>query len=202
MDLALICHGEIVAICEMKTSCFEIAVAIRQHETKLTALSKSPDSWTIGRSAGHSFSVSAAPLLFYFATILPRETEQMLGAGPRLAQAVCEGIRAQGLCISNDSTSELARPLMLHLRHPGSVDEALDYLQNIVISKAGNDGRKIENGLEVDYEMLRLFVKRRMQGKELFEKSPAACMERHIQNMFVIEVEESRNGTWSNLNRS
>ena len=43
-------HG-IVAICEMKSACFEIAIAARQHEPKLDTVSKNgaASTWAIGK---------------------------------------------------------------------------------------------------------------------------------------------------------
>lgn len=48
-------HQVVVAVCEMKTSCFEISSAMRQHESKLSAATaesngKGGPNWSIGQA--------------------------------------------------------------------------------------------------------------------------------------------------------
>lgn len=91
-------QAQLVAICEMKTSCFEIVEVVRQHEAKLAAVACSDGIWSVGQTPNLPLLPqpnSAAPGL-YFATALPEKDEWMVGIKPLLSHAICEGIRAQG----------------------------------------------------------------------------------------------------------
>eukprot|EP00957_Ditylum_brightwellii_P002231 171606-Ditylum_brightwellii.AAC.1 len=117
IDLIIMCNGEVVAICEMKAGCFEIASAVAQHETKLKQALASDDSINKNKpriqirtaekeiilpfaSSGEAKDI---PLPLFVLTVLPKGT--ILGVEPALSHAICEGIRAQGLNVRDNSTA-------------------------------------------------------------------------------------------------
>lgn len=153
LDLVVYYDDQIVAVCEMKSSCFEIAVAPRQHEVKLKAAAIDPGDWTIGLSADEAISLNGreeVPL--FLATLLPNQKygEQQLGVEPLLVKAVCQGIRKQGKDIGEPSNLHLCRPLISILKSDSFLSEAIEYLDSIPPSPSCPR--------DLNYDQLKCFV--------------------------------------------
>jgi hypothetical protein len=194
----------------MKTPCFEISTAMQQHESKISAATaelngKGSPNWSIGQAYEMSHAVTnrqdengevVAPELFV-CTILPKDTEWMVGAEPRLVNAVCEGIRSQGLNIANETSVELCRPLAKSLLEnakptPDWVNEAFVYLRDRTpLRSKDNDfslnSEDIGSDPSIDYELLRSFVLEKLTDARLaMDESPLAFLNRCSNQMVVL----------------
>lgn len=174
----------VVAVCEMKSACFDIAIAARQHETKLKVIAgDSSGDWTIGKTAEESLSVSAKALALFLATLLPGKKEKgiVLGAEPLLTHAVCQGIRSQGTLIVDSSNLPLCRPIISMLRDDNPcLDDALAYLESVPPNI--DDSCTLNT---VDYDQLRDYVLEN-SSSELFVESPLQCLERFPSDNFIV----------------
>jgi len=186
----------VVAISEMKSSCFEIAMAPRQHESKLKAVAASSnDKWAIGKTFENAINVSGSDIPFFIATILPNNDETdgrtFVGVEPLIANAICSGIRHQHCQIVHPSNLLLCKPLadMLTYTKNLCVGDAVRYLETLQPPCCGQELQYNDN---LDLFELRCFVLNRMDGQReqtsdddgddehhsLNMESPLACLKR------------------------
>ena len=147
---------QVLAICEMKSSCFELAMAARQHEPKIkAAIRKHVDrdavsareaemagSWSIGKTFETSYTISSefnSGIRLYLITNMgdpsesPSPSKCHLGVEPNLSNAICRGIRGQGLHIAHKSTLAHCVPLTQQLLLPKAKFSAHEVLRRLEI---------------------------------------------------------------------
>ena len=164
---------QVVAICEMKTSCYELSVGLQQHDAKLSeaaACAISGIRWAIGKTASESVDVTGRCIALYLTTLVPSKEEgtEYTGAEPALVHAICQGIRKQGKQIVHESNLDICQALVGMLEdanfHP---KEALDYLTRLPpqsdIPHVGHD---------LNYDNLQKDVEDLMQWTHWKYKSP------------------------------
>lgn len=205
IDLAVLCRGKVIAICEMKTSCFEISVAVRQHEAKLDAFAAIDSRYTMGSLVDQPIPIfqGGIPPLLYFATLLPSSSDNngwMMGVEPLMTRAICDGIRAQGLGLSDATTVELSLPLIPRLlNQPVQIDEAMVYVQSIQVSV--NTNRVPKEKSPLNHGQLCAFVKSRMVSHGLSE-SPQSCLNRYHSRLLVVDPSNWRIDTGEQNDRA
>jgi hypothetical protein len=181
LDIVVYHKGSVVAVCEMKSSCFEIAVAQRQHEAKLVAAAMGHHNWAIGPSADEAVIVSGQTIPLFLATILPNgENGGQVGVEPLLANTVCRGIRLQGKRIAHETNLGLCRPIIAMLKGETCLDDAIHYLESLPSASSYPHDES-----DLDYEQLRCFVLETMGAEQLFV-SPLGCLERFPQDRMLV----------------
>jgi len=182
-------HSQIVALCEMKGSCFEIAMAARQHEAKLAEATsnETTDRWAIGETVESSIHVSyeeKSRISLFIATILPEEDQYLsqLGVEPGLTNALGLGIRDQHRCIQHASNNILCQPLVEMIQDSCRLQEASDYLRHLPYQQPLGGYLTEHDASEVDYELLRAYVLSRVDETNDLIESPLRCFHRYRQD--------------------
>lgn len=183
VDLVVVHENEVVALCEMKTSPFLIASGTRQHEAKID-MAIGPNKtipaglWRLGYTWQSSFPLAKTAEL-YLATTIPNETTQ-LGVEPALANAICDGVREQGIGVSHPSSLELCEKILETLLGKGCttdetfVQDTIEYLDSIP-----RIAYHMHSKDEVDFEQLRMHI---LQEESHLGESPQACFTRFRNN--------------------
>jgi hypothetical protein len=205
IDLVVLYDNEAVAICEMKSSCFELAGAFRQHEPKLcmggTAAgdaSISTASVCIGPTSDCIYwqqqvgetPNSSSTLPIFVVTLMPDTSNGtvLLGAEPALAYAICDGIRSQGCKIADasildDDDAESSSGVLW--ADPINLEAALAYLDSFPPSRSC-DSSSLNNGNDyLDYDELKRHVMQKMNRDQL-EISPAGCFQQNSDHILVL----------------
>ena len=76
----------------------------------------------------HSLSTANGGLPVFVATNLPGD--EHIGCEPTLSNAICEGLRVQGISVAD--ISEQYESLSENLLTGGSTEQALDYVYNVL----------------------------------------------------------------------
>lgn len=209
IDLAIYWRGQVVAICELKSSCFEIAIACRQHHGKIEETTGGDMMMYIGKDANDltaaclepisSMLSPTPPMRCFIATQLPKDANSMLGVEPVLANAICHGLREQNCLIASKETeTRFCEPLVQLLLideeedcWSGSVctrvESAVKYLLSI---PSANDSVMCQEEEDYDAEKLCLFV-HNVLGKEELQLSPLGCLETYHESILVLETLDS-----------
>ncbi len=199
IDLAVLYRDKVVAICEIKSSCYEIACAMRQHEDKLAAATAArsvnkeqptavTESYTIGETKQRTTELSShCNIPIFVSTVLPGRGDDVLGSEPALAHSICEGIRLQGISVADAGTKELCRPLIQYLLtqtsdclDPLKQSAAMEYIDNLPFVATNHPVCDHKN---IDFEELNTFVRQKMAG--MLDESPAGCFSRCCSRILV-----------------
>jgi len=168
-------HNKAVAICEMKTSCHEVAAGARQHEAKLDSVCIAPAGvWTIGKSLSDAIDVSGQTIPLFIATMLPSEKGvEMTGIEPAVLFSICQAIRNQGKGVMHPSNDDVCQPLVSMLQDGAPVDEPISYLHNLPPS---TENPHNEDNLDFDQldEDVTMMLRESLHDRE----SPLQCLDR------------------------
>ncbi|CAB9518430.1 expressed unknown protein [Seminavis robusta] len=195
IDLAVFHKEKVVAICEMKSSCFLLGQAFRQHEQKIATMSKqSTLAMGIGKTPGCLFSISSACPRLFVATTAPKHG--LLGAEPVLSTAIGDGIRHQGLTIANETTKAASAPLVDFLLEEDDDDATMttnaviQYLWSVFSPKDAaevNCSSKCGEEDCLDVAQLAEFVKGRLGDTLGGSLSPAGCLLKWKRNILILD---------------
>jgi hypothetical protein len=188
IDLVVLQQGKVVAVCEMKSTCYLLSQAFRQHEHKILQCRNDPWATRIGPSSASLFQVSDR-LEFFVATcaaaVTPSDSDHLLGAEPTLSTAIADGIRDQGITMANQSTEIKSAPLVDVLL--GVEEKVLDEVISYLMSFSSNE--KVAPSQDtLDFGRLAKFVEDRFADSRNCSLSPAGCLRRFQQSILIVEV--------------
>jgi hypothetical protein len=184
--------NKVAAICEMKTSCYELHTGKQQHEGKLTAAVAwaNDKDWKIGKNPNDGVNVMGVSVPLFLATLTPssdqssHETEYT-GAEPALVHAICRGIRQQGKCIMHPSNVALCHPLIELLQNKSYSSEAdesaMKYLERV---PSMPDSPHADDDL--DHKLLQKYVMQVMGWKNRTFEHPLQYLKTFPSNRMLL----------------